>query len=259
MDWIKETICVYAANPPDWACDGLNDNDDNSGTDGNKPFEIQIFVEHDDFPRETSWQLMDQDGHTLRSQEPGTVHGVGSIVRQRVPVGPGEFTFIMYDDAHDGICCGYGAGRFEIVVNGAEVYSGGDFGSSTGPLEFVIDDQGFVSPNATANQPWSDADFKIEIIIEYGENPQQTSWQLIDEHGHVVARQAPEDPYPFQQVNRIVWVYDGMYTFSFQGEGYYEIKVDGNEVAYDDHFGNIPVNTTFYVGDYLMETYLIVQ
>jgi len=84
--------------------------------------EVRIVVVADNFPQEILWTFFDAAG---------------------VPVadgGAGEFTFcvgagecrrwVITDSANDGICCQFGLGFYQIFVDGVEVQTGGDYGSS---------------------------------------------------------------------------------------------------------------------------------
>merc|ERR1712156_1237863 len=42
----------------------------------------------------------------------------------------GCYTFEITDSYGDGICCSYGQGSFSVKLDGAEILSGGSFGSS---------------------------------------------------------------------------------------------------------------------------------
>jgi len=84
--------------------------------------ELKIVVAADDFPSEILWTLYDSAGGPLFDG------------------GPGEFTFcvpnnecrrwVITDSANDGICCTQGLGYYQIFVDGIEVQTGGDYGSS---------------------------------------------------------------------------------------------------------------------------------
>ena len=94
---------------------------------------LSITIITDDYPIETRWTLADDCNdiileeieygfysttgtsyeHTLCSTESGLV-----------------YVFTIFDSFSDGICCSSGSGSYSVTLNGQEVASGGDFGSS---------------------------------------------------------------------------------------------------------------------------------
>jgi hypothetical protein len=42
----------------------------------------------------------------------------------------GEYNFTITDASNDGLCCGYGQGWYEIIVDRITVHTGGLFGSN---------------------------------------------------------------------------------------------------------------------------------
>lgn len=82
---------------------------------------IKVLLVPDSYPGETSWVLKDQNGNTVLS---------GNANSDSVCVPNNScHTFTIYDSYGDGICCGYGNGSYTIFVNGAQVTTGGNFGS----------------------------------------------------------------------------------------------------------------------------------
>ena len=79
----------------------------------------------DNYGAETSWEI------TLA----GTGVAMGSdydnnqSVVETVCLEDGDYTFSIYDSYGDGICCGYGNGYYELVVDSIVVATGGEFNS----------------------------------------------------------------------------------------------------------------------------------
>ncbi len=83
--------------------------------------QLEIIIVQDNYPQETSWTLTDEFGVEVAN---GDVNG-GTYC-----IGDNCHQFTIYDSYGDGICCGYGQGSFELVLNGNSVATGGEFGDS---------------------------------------------------------------------------------------------------------------------------------
>jgi hypothetical protein len=82
--------------------------------------QVIVHITPDNYPQETSWMLQNQLGDTLRT-------GLANSDTLCVPSGT-CLIFTIFDSYGDGICCGYGAGMYQIRVNGTVQASGGQFG-----------------------------------------------------------------------------------------------------------------------------------
>jgi surface protein len=91
-----------------------------TGADG---VEVQVQVQHDDFPRETGWTLQDSTGALISGQSVGGFDTPGGTDTKTSYVALGTYTFEMTDTLGDGICCGEGSGSFSIAMNGETVIS----------------------------------------------------------------------------------------------------------------------------------------
>ncbi len=122
----------------DYSCQGCTDStacnydpeateDDGSCVSG----ELQTFtmtVLTDDYPNETTWQLVDDAGTTVMSGGP---YGSNATTYSSTEeLCSGCYTLTISDSYGDGICCAYGEGNYEFTVDGELVASGGNFGDS---------------------------------------------------------------------------------------------------------------------------------
>lgn len=82
----------------------------------------------DQYPGETTWNIKNANGTTLYSGGPYAT--AGSTNNISLCLATGCYTFNIYDSYNDGICCAYGNGSYNIVFNGVNLASGGQFGSS---------------------------------------------------------------------------------------------------------------------------------
>lgn len=90
----------------------------------NENFFLTLYL--DDYPNETTWELINSSGEQLYSGGP---YNQTTTISESFNL-PEEdcYTFIIYDDFGDGICCSYGQGSFELTTgNGLVIYEGGEF------------------------------------------------------------------------------------------------------------------------------------
>ena len=102
------------------------------------PFTIEILT--DDFPTETSWDLVHLDADTIvGSITAGDLTSTGTLYTWDFELASGGYMFTIYDTYGDGICCGYGQGYYSLILDGNEIASGGEFGSSESVTFNTID------------------------------------------------------------------------------------------------------------------------
>ncbi len=82
----------------------------------------------DNYPSETTWNIKNSSNTILYSGGPYTA--VGGTVTVPLCLPNGCYTFNIFDSYGDGICCAYGNGSYNVVVNGSSVASGGQFTTS---------------------------------------------------------------------------------------------------------------------------------
>lgn len=82
----------------------------------------QVIVEivPDDYPQEISWVI----------RENGIQVASGNFLGDTICVAQSSCVqFSIYDSANDGICCGFGNGHYNFIVDGTTVATGGNYGS----------------------------------------------------------------------------------------------------------------------------------
>jgi hypothetical protein len=85
----------------------------------------------DNYPEETTWELVNSNGQTIESGGPYGSVPDGSTLTFDWCLADGCYDFTIFDSYGDGICCGYGNGSYTIVDEfGNTLASGGNFGSS---------------------------------------------------------------------------------------------------------------------------------
>ena len=92
--------------------------------------EITINITTDNYPGETSWQLVDQNGGGWFIN-PGDLTQSNTTYTYTYCVPDTNcYVFTISDTWGDGICCGYGNGSYSVLVAGNTIVSGGSFQSS---------------------------------------------------------------------------------------------------------------------------------
>lgn len=88
-----------------------------------------LTINTDQYPAETTWELTDEQGGTVATGGPYSTANGTETKTFCLPIEC--YTFTIFDEYSDGICCGYGNGSYQIVDPwGAVVVSGAEFGAS---------------------------------------------------------------------------------------------------------------------------------
>jgi len=89
--------------------------------------DLEIDLLTDRYASETRWEVTDPNGAIVQSDDVTEDSFQYNYIYCLPP--KCDYTFTIYDTFGDGICCGYGSGSYSVTYNGAQVISGGDFGS----------------------------------------------------------------------------------------------------------------------------------
>lgn len=111
--------------------------------------EITISILTDDYGDETTWILKDSNDNEVASGGPYEDNSENTVT---FSVLNNEcYTFTIFDDFEDGICCSYGIGNYEIKTSDNEIIiSGGEFGASESK-SFGIDQNLSTNENIFSN------------------------------------------------------------------------------------------------------------
>jgi hypothetical protein len=92
---------------------------------------VNITLNFDFRPQETSWEIRDNSGNTVAAGGPYSGQGPMSVLTVTECLPYGCFEFIIKDSYNDGMCCGAnGNGSYEVRdENGVLLASGGQFGT----------------------------------------------------------------------------------------------------------------------------------
>lgn len=93
----------------------------------------------DDYGSETTWEFNNDQGSSIYTGGPYDDDIDGTLVSEDICLTEGCYTFTIFDDFNDGICCNYGAGSYTLLnENNAELTTGGQFGGSAS-FEFCVE------------------------------------------------------------------------------------------------------------------------
>lgn len=113
-----------------WSSDiAIDDLSVSAGSTGGGDTDVTLTIVLDNYPEETSWQIL--DGATVVAS--GGTYGSqpdGSTVQEVISLSAGCYDFVINDAYGDGICCSYGNGSYSLTDGGTTLASGGAFGSS---------------------------------------------------------------------------------------------------------------------------------
>ena len=91
---------------------------------------LELFIQFDDFPVETSWEIVDIDGTPIHR---GGIYPNAlslSTLTESLCMSEGCFTINFFDAAGDGLCCNFGSGFYELRTDEGFILSrGDDFGN----------------------------------------------------------------------------------------------------------------------------------
>ncbi len=119
-----DSLCAgYAADDPNCYCD--------SG--GGCTIHLEILT--DDFPSETTWELVQEGYGTIASG--GPLDAPATLHTWDIPVEcQGCFTFTIFDSYGDGICCAFGNGAYSVSFEDSPICSGSEFGAQESCVNF---------------------------------------------------------------------------------------------------------------------------
>lgn len=106
---------------------------------------ITLDITMDNFPSETSWELLNSSGEVLYTGS--GYSNANSTISETFELVDGDcYSFSIFDSFGDGICCSHGNGSYSLGADGMAI-SGGDFASSehfnfyVGSAESVLSQQ----------------------------------------------------------------------------------------------------------------------
>lgn len=115
--------------------------------------EVRLVVQYDLYPQEFSWEIKDASGDVVESGS-GLNASAQSTDTLNICLPYACYTLRLSDSGEDGLCCGFGNGRAELLdINGVQIGAWSSFGASQ-ELDFcnpytpgLTDKDIFVFPN----------------------------------------------------------------------------------------------------------------
>jgi len=220
---------------------------------------IKVKILADDYGSETTWDLINEcDGGLVRSGGP---YSPNQQADDEFCISAAQYKFTIQDSANDGICCGYGRGNYEVLMDGVSQFVGGRF---RGAMEHVFGNCASTplpvpapsqrpSPAPTqmpvtpAPTPTSCSETVIKVKILADDYGSETTWDLIDQRdGELVRSGGPYNPN--QEVEDEFCISAAQYKFTIQdsagdgiccgyGRGNYKVLVNGVPQFVGGEFG----------------------
>jgi lysyl endopeptidase len=204
----NNTLTIWVSNP-NGESDGNETNNETTLTFtaiAGTAYDVNILINFDSYPQETSWELINSNNQVLFSGNEYDQQPDGSTMNIGVCLSEGCYEFVMMDSAGDGLCCGYGNGEYVVTDQfGQVVADGADFDSEE-ITEFCI--------SATNIDATAEASFEIypnpaSTDLRVISADVITTLQLIDMTGRIVIDLNPNSTIATPDVSGCV---DGIYT-----------------------------------------------
>jgi hypothetical protein len=113
-----------------WPEDAESANNTNTGIAISGDSELTVDLTLDNYPGETSWDIVDNITGTVIAESPAYENANSNHTETFCILSTNCYTFTIYDEYGDGICCSYGNGSYTLTVDGTEIATGGSFGDS---------------------------------------------------------------------------------------------------------------------------------
>ncbi len=138
--------------------------EDGEITLGSDPSEFMMTIVLDNYPSETTWDLSGSEGVVANG---GPYSEAGGTVEFSASLMPGDYVWTIYDQYGDGICCGFGNGSYELMLDGETIANGGNFGGSES-VNFTVGARNHVNSLTTTHLPngveYSDVKGDIPLV-----------------------------------------------------------------------------------------------
>jgi len=102
-------------------------------------FHVEIMT--DNYPGETTWDMFNEDGELI-ANDGGEISSAATLYTWDMELPPGIYTWTIYDAFGDGICCTYGEGYYNLILNDVTIATGGEFATDE---SWTFDGSGIVT------------------------------------------------------------------------------------------------------------------
>lgn len=129
---------------------------------------IEVFT--DTWSGETSWTLTNSSGELVASIAGGDL-SPDTYYSWDYELDPDVYTFTIYDSFGDGICCAYGEGYYNLILNGTTIATGGEFATEE---SWTFDGSGIVLARTASRYIGSPVGPKGGLPLNYAQLEQVT-------------------------------------------------------------------------------------
>jgi len=218
---------------------------------------VVVIIKTDIYPEETSFKVVNQNGIEFMSGDSYTTKLYEYPASSCLP-NSNIYQFTIYDTAGDGLCCTYGAGGYNLFVNGIVIKSGGVFTNSE-TITFPSNTPVPAPTNPPSPPPTTPLvptpNVSVQVMIKTDYYPEETTFKIINQNniefmsggGYVDAltEYSTTESLPNSNIYQFT-IYDtaGDGICCLYGAGRYELTVDGSLIKSGDVF-TISETTTF--------------
>lgn len=166
---VTNANCLVVCQPDD--DDGNPPGNDNA-CEGQ---EVELSITLDIYGIETTWEVRDSTGDLLHEGGPYPNTTNGTVVNESFCLPEGCYDFTIFDAYGDGICCGYGVGKYELRdSSGTLIVNGGEFDTEEQTAFCLpIEDDGTADCDAI--------DFTAYDILSFGGAQDAGTYELFNE------------------------------------------------------------------------------
>lgn len=102
---------------------------------------VTLKLKLDDYANETKWEFRNNTTNTIVSSGAYTTANNGQLITSNLPVQTNNcYTFLIYDNNGDGICCGGGFGNYTLVTSQGTQIANSDFNGKIETVDFRVGD-----------------------------------------------------------------------------------------------------------------------
>ena len=221
---------------------------------------VLVKITTDNYPEETNFRILNPLGALFLTGGSFTEKLTEYILTDCLPLG--TFMLLITDSYGDGMCCNYGAGSYELNVNGAVVKSGGEFAfdETTVFSTIVPSNSPIVNPTpnpttiAPAQSPVGCLSVKVTINTDF--YPTETSFKIMTPNGNILMSGNGYTGSLTEYTSSSCLPTDTFTTFMFvimdsygdgmcciYGSGGYKLEVNGVTIKTDGDFENSETTT----------------
>jgi hypothetical protein len=153
--------------------------DDNGGADTNL---VKLEITFDNYPMEIGWEVL-KNNSVAKAVGVGTYGKdlIGETLTENIFLEDGDYVLKITDSYSDGVCCTYGEGKIDVIIDGYVLSTKTDFGNQT-EIQFTFP---FIEPDDCEN-----INFSNYNIISYGGSQDQGTFEVIGDNTLIIENNA---------------------------------------------------------------------